>query len=143
MKINTKYFGDVEFEESDVINFPTGIFGFEQFSKYILIRFDDDNHTMFCLQGIEEGAPVFIVFNPFEIVDDYAPELTENDKADIECTNEDSAEYYVIANVTQPMENTVVNLKSPIVINSENKLAKQIIMDKYDLRHPMFKKTEE
>jgi flagellar assembly factor FliW len=143
MKINTRYFGDVEFSENDVINFPVGIVGFEQFDKYILIKFDEDNNAMFCLQGIDDGAPVFIVFNPFEIVDNYQPEISSADMNDIECTDESGVEYYVIANIAQPMENTVVNLKSPIAVNIANKHAKQIIMSKYELRHPMFTKTEE
>lgn len=143
MKIETRYFGEVEFEEKDIINFPMGIVGFIEYKKYILINFESENYAMFCLQGIEEDAPVFIVFNPFEIVDDYQPQLSEADMQELDCSDENSLEYYVIANVANPMENTVVNLKSPIVVNTENKTAKQVIMDRYDLRHRMFKKTEE
>lgn len=143
MNINTKYFGNVEYSENDVINFSTGIFGFEEFSKYILIKFDGENHAMFCLQGIENDAPVFIVFNPFEIVDNYMPVLSDSDLSELECDDDSSVEYYVIANIAQPMENTVINLKSPIAVNTVNKSAKQVIMDKYELRHPMFRKAEE
>lgn len=143
MKIETRYFGEVEFEEKDIIKFPTGIVGFIEYEKYILINFKSENYAMFCLQGIEEDSPVFIVFNPFEIIDDYQPQISDADMRELNCSDEDSLEYYVIANVTNPMENTVVNLKSPIVVNTENRLAKQVIMNRYDLRHKMFKKTEE
>lgn len=143
MKVETKYFGDVEFDEKDIISFPSGILGFEEFNRYILIRFDSDNKMMFCLQGIDSGAPVFIVFNPFEIDSEYEPVMAENDLSEIECTDANTAEYYVIGRITQPMESSVVNMRSPIAVNPEKKMAKQIVMDKYDLRYPIFKKTEE
>ena len=143
MRIDTRYFGEIEFEENDIINFSSGIVGFEQFNKYLLIKFEDENNAMFCLHGIGEDAPVFVVFNPFEVGSDYEPVLSDSDKLDIKCSDENNVDYYVIANIKQPMENTVINLKSPIAVNTENRLAKQIIMDKYELRYPMFKKTEE
>lgn len=143
MEINTRYFGVIEYQESDVIKFPVGIVGFEEYSDYILLRFAEDNQVMFCLQGIDEQAPVFIVFNPFEIVKDYEPILSETDMEELKCTSDENVDYYVIAKVGKSMQDTVVNLKSPIAINLENKLAKQIVMDKYELRCSIFEKTEE
>jgi flagellar assembly factor FliW len=37
MKITTYQFGEVEFEENSVINFPSGIFGFENLKNHLLI----------------------------------------------------------------------------------------------------------
>ena len=54
MEINTKYFGLMPFEDDEVITFESGIFGFEQDKRYIIIRFDEDNNGILCFQSIDD-----------------------------------------------------------------------------------------
>ena len=38
-KYNTTRFGEIELNDDDIIHFPTGLYGFEKETKFILIPF--------------------------------------------------------------------------------------------------------
>ena len=59
MQIMTKYFFSIDYQEEEVISFENGIFGFEDYKKFILIPFDRDNNNICCLQSIEEETLAF------------------------------------------------------------------------------------
>ena len=40
LKLQTKYFGEIEYEEKDVVRFPAGIIGFEEEQAFLLLPFD-------------------------------------------------------------------------------------------------------
>jgi len=50
LNIQTKYFGEMEVSESDVINFPGGVFGFEGMKRFVIASFDDEDDGVLCLQ---------------------------------------------------------------------------------------------
>ena len=79
METNTKYFGTMPYTEDEVITFKNGIFGFEENKKYLLIRFEDDNAGILCLQNLEDAQLAFIVANPFVFLPDYAPQVSTAD----------------------------------------------------------------
>lgn len=142
MKISTLYFGELNIDETDIINFENGILGFEEYKKYVLLRFSDDNDAMFCLQGVEKDSPAFVVFNPFLVIDDYSPIPTTEDLSLIESETDENIDYYLIAVVGETTEETVVNMMSPIMINGYKKSGCQIVMSdsNYSLRFPLFTK---
>ena len=41
MKLQTKYFGEIEYEESEILTFPVGLFGFEEEHQFLLLPFED------------------------------------------------------------------------------------------------------
>ena len=43
MELEAKYFSKISYEEEEIISFPNGIFGFEAYTRFILIRFDNHN----------------------------------------------------------------------------------------------------
>ena len=40
MKLQTKYFGEIDYESSEVIRFPTGMFGFDDEHDFLLLPFE-------------------------------------------------------------------------------------------------------
>ena len=77
MEIMTKYFGELSFDENEILNFENGLFGFESFKKFSLIRFDNENGNILCLQSLEESQLAFTIINPFAFLQDYTPKLNE------------------------------------------------------------------
>ena len=37
MKVKTRYFGEIELDDSKVITFDNGLFGFEEFTRFALL----------------------------------------------------------------------------------------------------------
>lgn len=139
MEVNTNYFGKVPYTKEEIIHFPEGLFGFTAQHDYLPIAFEHDSDKMICLQSIHDESLSFILMNPFYLSLDYLPVLSKEDSATLEYPMEDELSYYVICVIHDSIENSTVNLKSPIVVNVKNRYAKQIILDNsdYTFRHPL------
>ena len=139
MVVNTKYFGEMEVTEDDKIKFLEPLPGFEGLSDYIIIRFYDDSDSILCLQSTEDPELAFIIMNPFYVVENYAPSLSAEDTAALKVKDDTPLSFYAIAVVHDDWNDSTVNLKCPIAFNTENGLAKQLIMDdtSYSMRHPI------
>jgi flagellar assembly factor FliW len=146
--MNTKYFGDITIQEEEVITFPTGIFGFEDKTKYVLLGFKDDNDEnsedfLMCLQSTEDAGLALIVMNPYYIQSDYDP-YQFSDKVFDEISLGQVTKHTVtcVSVIRENFKTSTINLKCPIFINLENKLAKQIILEgsDYSMRHPIVAK---
>lgn len=147
MEISTTCFGTVTCNSSDLIHFSEGIIGFPQWKKYLPLSFQPDNDQVLCLQSVEESGLSFIVMNPFHLIPDYHPHITDEMMNQLRCENLDDLSFYVIAVIREPFEETTVNLKCPLIVNSKSRLAMQVVLEdsQYTLRHPLksFKAEEE
>jgi len=139
LQINTKYFGEIEYDIGDVLHFPNGLFGFETENQFLLLPFAGSDATLLCLQSIETPGLAFVVMNPFSLKPDYAPILQEDELQTMGVTRSQDLCYYVLCVVRNPVSNSTVNLKCPVVINDETSVAAQVILDMpdYDMRHPL------
>lgn len=129
MEIMTKYFGKLYFEESEVLNFENGLFGFESYKKFSLIRFDNENGNILCLQSLEESELAFPVINPFSFIPDYCPLLNDESLKKLNLNNEKEALFYNICVIRPVLKDSTVNLRCPIVVNPDNRKAMQVILD--------------
>lgn len=139
MKIQSKYFGSVEYDEEDVLTFPVGLFGFEKEHRFLLIPFEGSSSTLLCLQSLTEPALAFVVMDPFALQPDYTPVLQPQEREALGVTRDDELGYYVLCVVKNPVSDSTVNLKCPVAINVETRVARQVILetDQYDMRHPL------
>lgn len=145
MNISTKYFDDVSISEQDIIYFKEGIFGFENFKKYIIIEFESGSDNLLCLQSTDDEELAFVLMNPFNLMSDYKPQLSDSDIEDLAIDeNTEGVLYYVICVVKDSISESTVNMKCPIVINPKSKMAKQIILDseEYNFKHELKQFTE-
>ena len=138
MEIMTKYFGELSFDENEILNFENGLFGFESFKKFSLIRFDNENGNILCLQSLEESQLAFTIINPFAFLQDYTPKLNEEVLKHLGLDDEKSALFYNICVMQPVLKDSTVNLRCPIVINPETRAAAQVILDntQYSFKHP-------
>ncbi len=140
MIIKTRDFGEEEISEEVIIDFPNGVYAFEENKRFVLLSpCGEDKYPMW-LQSVDNPNLCFIVFDPREFVPDYSVEL---DKETKELLKTDGAELDLLCMAVVPDEyiNTTLNLKSPIVINSEAKKGVQVIAaENYPLKFPAFKK---
>lgn len=129
MEIMTKYFGKLCFDESEVLNFENGLFGFKAYKKFSLIRFDNENGNILCLQSLEESEIAFPVINPFSFIPDYSPLLNDESLKKLNLNNEKEALFYNICVIRPVLKDSTVNLRCPIVVNPESRNAMQVILD--------------
>ena len=143
MKIKTKDFGILEIEEKDIINFPKGLYAFENSTKFILI--ERDGNIIKRLQSVENEDPRFIIFDPADIVTGYEPEIESDVLAELQIDEGKKPSVYVIAVVPENIREMTINMKSPVLINHEKNLGMQVMLEKgnYSVRQPVFPKDKE
>ena len=141
MTINTRDFGEQEIAEDKIINFPNGIYAFEDQHRFVMLSPLGNDVFPAWLQSLDNENLCFIVFDPEQLVKDYSVTADEEITAAIENDRETSIRYLSLAVVPEEYKNTTVNLKSPIMINADKMLAAQVIASEdYPIKFPIFKK---
>ncbi len=139
MKIETRDFGTVEINESDLIHFVQPVYGFEHLSDYVLLSDKNFGDGIRWLQSAEEKDVCFIVINPSDIFTDYAPTVPLATRLAMRAGTSDNLECWVIAVIAPDFKKSTVNLKSPIFIYPEKMNGAQLILDQdYSIRTPLF-----
>ena len=135
MKMNTKYFGEIEFEDNKIILFKEGIPGFRELTKYIII--EDPEETFVYLQSVENGDISFMTMNPYMLKSDYIIDIKQSYIDSLGGGDTESFLVTVIANIKDDFKEATVNLVAPIIIQSETQLGMQIILEetKYTTKH--------
>ncbi len=116
-------FGDLQINEQDIIHFNEGLYGFEDVKDYVLISHDEPGVIM-TMQPVDGQIPQFVVLDPYAITHDFAPVLSHADMKLFKNTKVNDLKFLVIAVVKENYLETVVNLKSPIVINPQTRIAR-------------------
>ncbi len=144
MTVKTRDFGEQDISEEKIINFPNGLFAFEEMKKFIMLSPLGDNVFPAWLQSVDDENLCFIVFDPEQLTKDYTVTADEESLAALNSKPEDKLRYLVLAVVPEEYKNTTVNLKSPIVVDTENMLAAQVIAsENYPIKFPIFTKEGE
>lgn len=142
--VKTRDFDEIEVSPADVISFPQGIFAFEDYRDYILISPLGKGKCPVWLQSTENPNLCFILFDPLEFCPDYRITVADEDVAVLDMANDADAKFYVIAVIPENNMDATVNLKSPIIINTANNKAVQVIAaDDYPIKFPVFAKAKE
>lgn len=133
--LETRDFGEIEVKEEDVINFYNGMYGFENYTRFVILKENPDDDVMF-LQSLENTDLSFVLIDPYSIFMNYAPNLNEEDLSELNAEKESQLKYLVIAIIKESITDSVANLKSPIAINPSTRTAKQVILqNSYPLRY--------
>ncbi|WP_087972570.1 flagellar assembly protein FliW [Oceanobacillus rekensis] len=127
MQIQTKYLSEVEIEDNKIIQFPFGLPGFTNETEFVLLDLPD-NPLFQILQSMKTTTIAFIVTNPYQIYKKYTFQLDESILESLQIKNEKEVAILSIVTLKEPFKNSTVNLKAPIIINSNLKQGKQYIL---------------
>lgn len=139
MKIETRDFGIIEIQDNNIITFKQPIYGFEEYTQYVLVTDSNMGNGICWLQSIEQKSICFILMNPLQVKKDYAPVVMQDVLITLQATPKDDLDCWVIAVIGETFRQSTVNMKSPIIINHKRNLAMQVILDQdYPIRMPVF-----
>lgn len=145
MDIKTKTMGTVSIDESQIVSFPSGLYGFEDYHRYAII--EAEYKPFFWLQSLDESSLAFLIVDPFLIASGY--EIDIDDKTLCEIGIDSPADVILFSIITVPADGSAVtaNLQGPIVVNRKNNMALQVILSdsKWTTKHNIIKslKTKE
>ena len=119
MHLMTKYFGQIDYDPTEVLSFPNGIFGFEEEKQFLLLPFHGGGGNLLCFQSVGTPSLAFVAMNPFSLDPNYAPVLSDEELYLMGVSSSQDLCDYVLCVVREPVGESTVNLKCPIVIHAE------------------------
>jgi flagellar assembly factor FliW len=154
MKAKTRLFGEIEIGDDKIITLEKGMIGFPDLNHFTLI-FDEEkgieSSSIMWLQSMDDPDTAFPVMDPHRVKADYNPSVNEKILSSLGELRPDNT--FVLNTVTVPkkVEDFTMNLKAPIIINTDNMLGAQIIVEDdfpvkfrvYDILHKKDEKAGE
>lgn len=135
MLLKTRDFGEIEVAAEEIVSFEGRIYGFEDYREFVFLFEESVGEGIVWLQSTEEPELCFVLIDPREVVSDYNFELPGNIG---EILGEGSLEVWLVAVIKEKFENSTVNLKSPVLVNTGTMRAAQIILEEnYPVKHPL------
>ncbi|HOP06911.1 MAG TPA: flagellar assembly protein FliW [candidate division Zixibacteria bacterium] len=138
MLIKSIKFGQLDIPEDKLIAMKRPILGFEHLTGFCLIEREELSPFLW-LHSTENEGVAFVVVNPAVFYPDYRIEVNPNEIAELEIDDVRAVETYVIVTLADRMENITANLQGPILINTENGFAKQLVLvnSRYEVKHSL------
>lgn len=145
MIVSTSRFGQVEVKQDDLLTFPEGLLGFADLRQFVLL--DDPSDEIFAwLQSCEAPQIAFPVLEPeLFFTPTHKTTLNKGDLESLKLASQDKARYFSIVTIPDDPTQMTANLKAPIVINVQARLARQCVLQDNNLaiREPIFAKLQQ
>ena len=151
MKASTRLFGEIDIAEDKIITLENGMIGLPEFHKFALI-FDEekgmDASSIMWLQSMDDPQTAFPVMQPHMVKPDYNPTVSDEMLAPLGTLTGENTYVLVTLTAASDVEQTSVNLKAPVVINTETRKGCQLIVEddypvKYKIYEALKKRKEE
>lgn len=139
MRIRTKFIGELDIKEEEIIEFTKGLPAFETETQFVIVPFDEGT-PFFILQSIKQEDVAFIIVNPFAFYSDYQVKLPDSLIEGLEIEKESEVAIFSIVTVQEPFTESTANLQAPVIINLKKKKGKQLVMPDsgYYTKHKLF-----
>ncbi len=141
MKVNTRLFGEVEVEDEKIVTLEQGIVGFPDLKKFTLI-YDAEKEggsNIMWFQSLDEPQFALPVVQPELLMTDYNPHVEDELLEPLGELTEENLYVLVTVKVPANIKDMTVNLKAPIIVNTDTKKAGQIIVeDDVEVRYPIY-----
>ena len=142
MKINTRLFGEIDIRDEKIVTLDKGIIGFPDLKRFTLIYDNekgDDSNSIMWFQSLDEPQFAMPVTLPTNIIADYNPTINDELLTPLGELTPDNTYVLVTIKVPADLTKMSVNLKAPIIINTDNMKGGQLIVeDDLEVRFPIY-----
>ncbi len=125
MTIETKAYGKIPIDDRQLIDFPSGLYGFESYTRYALL--DAHQKPFYWLQSLDDVQVAFVLINPYVFRPDFVLEIPDEDYEDIGKPEEDDVLVFAVVTIPTDGSEITANLQGPVVINRSRGLGRQSI----------------
>lgn len=142
MDIQTTRFGRMTVDDDRIMTFPNGLLGFPGHARYALIQTGEENY-FFWLQSLDDPNLAFVVTDPSIFFKDYDVPIRQETQQELSINDPQFLQVFVICNKVD--EWLTGNLLGPLVVNTENRLAQQVVLTekKWTTRQPLLRLQSE
>jgi flagellar assembly factor FliW len=102
--------------------------GFPDHRRFALVQLDDDG-VLCQLRSLVDPSLRFLVMPPVQFFPDYAPEIGDDVVAELRIRSAADVIVLLVLNAGESLDTTTANLLAPVVVNTANLWARQVILD--------------
>lgn len=117
-------FGSFDVAADQVVTFPAGLPGFEECRRFVVLS-SRELDPFKCLQSVEGPSASFLAVDPRRAFPEYRCVLSDVDRTRL--GDPEEADLVWLAVVTVLDDQTVVNLRAPVVVNPARMLGYQLM----------------
>jgi flagellar assembly factor FliW len=133
MLVKTKFFGEIDLPEEKIITLDRGLIGLEQFKKFTILYDSEKEETNISwFQSLDEPTVALPVVKPGLVKEDYNPVVEDELLSGLGELTEENLVVLLTLTVPADLKKMSVNLKAPIVINSDSCKGAQVIAENQD-----------
>lgn len=125
MNVETKWLGNVDVTDEQIITLKEGFFGFEDYHDFAMI--DSGTPPFICVESVVKGGPSFVVIDPFIFRPDYEIDIDDRVAEAIGLASPTDALIFALVTISGQNMPITANLQGPLVINKKNRLAMQVV----------------
>ncbi len=136
IRIESPRYGSLEVDPERVIEFPAGLVGFEDCTRYTLFHPEDtgdDAPRYFILQSLDDPAVAFHIADPALFGFDFEVKLADDEAALLKLADPEKAAVVVI--LSKGGKGVRANLRAPLILNLDARLGLQHVFSdlEYDV----------
>jgi flagellar assembly factor FliW len=133
MEIKSSFFGEQSIDPSTIINFPNGIPGFENQTRFKLFHQEGENPLIFWLQSLDDESLVFSAAQPSIFNINYNFILNDTEEAILEIEDPADILILIILHKDESDQPAIKGaIRSPLVINSAKRIGLQKVLTQMD-----------
>ncbi len=137
MKKIPSRFGEIEYQEDNLLRFPEGPIGFESLRDFVVMP-NEKEGPLFWIQSVEDPGVAFILTDPTSFFPAYrvAPDMNERRKLQLA---DDEVCFTLVVVSVSPERQVTLNLAAPILMAPGSRRALQVILEggRYQSRTPL------
>ncbi len=139
MIIESERFGEIDLEDSNIIEFPNGLPGLEDLHEFVILQLEETKPLLW-LQSVSSKYISLPVIIPFEILDDYCINVRDAELEPLGIVSQKDLLVLNVVVISEDITKMTANMAAPIIIDTKIGKGKQIIIDAKDLstRHPIY-----
>lgn len=119
-------------QEIPVIELVSPMPGFPELTDFALVQLDPEV-DLYALRSLQDPDVRFLVVPPSNFFPGYEPELDDESVRALGIAAVEDVLLMLVLNAGPSLESTTANLVAPLVINTVNRRARQVILDDPDL----------
>jgi flagellar assembly factor FliW len=139
MNVSSTRFGLVDISAEALLTFPSGLLGFPEWTRYVMLDHDTDAPFKW-LHCAEEASLAFVVIDPALFNENYQVTISPEAMFEVQGSETDEVTLAVILTIPSDDPSAVTaNLRGPLLMNPRTRLCKQLVLSEdYPTRYPVF-----
>lgn len=141
MELKGTRFGDIQFENKDLLHMTDGLIGMPEQTEFLIMDFEEETPLKW-MQSTQDASIGFLVADPLLFKQEYNLGLMRDELKDLDISSFENLVVFVICTLRGELKDMMGNLLGPIIVDIESRKGRQLLVEDSELstHEPLYKK---